>query len=124
MQKLVRIALVACVLGLIAPSAAVAQVAPGQALPSDLFTAIDLAQLTNVRVDLAKPDCTIRPSDCADVDVLDTLDGFNVDARVSIPFSGPIDLSTVGPGTVFLADPHGRRITLDRFVWTPATNTL
>ena len=56
--------------------------------------------------------------------MLNTLDGFNVDARVSIPFSGPIDLTTVTPDTVFLVDPQGHRTALDRLVWTAATNTL
>ena len=56
--------------------------------------------------------------------MLNTLDGFSVDARVSIPFSGPIDLSTVTPDTVFLVDSHGDRTPLDRLVWTAATHTL
>ena len=49
-----------------------------------------------------------RPSDCADVAVLNTLDGFNVQPRLSIPFSGPIDVSTVSSDTVFLADSSRR----------------
>jgi hypothetical protein len=124
MLQLLRSALVACALMLILPSLALAGVKPGQPFPTNLDTKIDLTQLTGLRVALPKPDCTTHPSDCADIDVLNTLDGFNVDARVSIPFSGPIDLTTVTPDSVFLVDRNGQRTPLDRLVWTPATNTL
>jgi Bacterial Ig-like domain len=123
-SQLVRIVLLAFALVLTAPSLALAAVGTGQPFPSDRFTVIDKSQLTGLRVALPKPSCVTNPSDCADVDVLNTLDGFNVDARVSIPFSGPIDLSTVTPATVFLTDRKGRRVPLDRLVWTAATNTL
>jgi hypothetical protein len=124
MPQLLRSAVVACVLLLALPAVALAGVQPGQPFPTNLDTTIDLTQLTGLRVALPKPDCATHPSDCSDIDVLNTLDGFNVDARVSIPFSGPIDLSTVTPDTVFLVDAHGQRTSLDRLVWTPATNTL
>jgi Big-like domain-containing protein len=95
-----------------------------QPFPSNLFTELDLAQATGLRVDLPKPDCAVRPSDCADIDVLNTLDGFNVQPRISIPFSGPIDLATVSSDTVFLLGPSGRRIGINQIVWEPAANTL
>jgi hypothetical protein len=124
MPQLLRSAVVACALLLALPAIALAGVQPGQPFPTNLDTTIDLTQLTGLRVALPKPDCATHPSDCSDIDVLNTLDGFNVDARVSIPFSGPIDLSTVTPDTVFLVDAHGQRTSLDRLVWTAATNTL
>jgi len=126
MPKLLRFALVACTLALALglPALARAGVQPEQPFPTNLDTRFDPTQLTGLRVALSKPDCATHPSDCADIDVLNTLDGFNVDARVSIPFSGPIKLSTVTPDTVFLVDLHGQRLPLDRLVWTPATNTL
>ena len=123
-QQLLRSAVVACALFLALPALALAGVQPGQPFPTNLDTQIDLTQLTGLRVALPKPDCTTHPSDCADIDVLNTLDGFSVDARVSIPFSGTIDLSTVTPDTVFLVDAQGRRTALDRLVWTDATDTL
>ena len=93
MSQLLRSAVVACAVALALPTLALAGVKPGQAFPTNLDTTIDLTQLTGLRVSLPKPDCTTHPSDCSDIDVLNTLDGFSVDARVSIPFSGPIDLS-------------------------------
>jgi hypothetical protein len=121
---MIRAALLACSLLLAAPSLALGAVGVGQPFPSDRLTAIDKTNLTGLRVALPKPNCAAFPSDCADVDVLNTLDGFNVDARVSIPFSGPVDLTTVTPETVFLTDRKGNRVALDRLVWTPATSTL
>src|SRR5262249_19127123 len=80
----------------------------GGPFPSDRFTVADASQLTNRRVDLPLPDAASRPSDYADLGVINTLDGFNLQPRLSIPFSGPIDVTTVNSGTVFLiklADP-------------------
>lgn len=74
----------------------------GGPFPSDLFTVADPSHNTGLRVNLPKPNCTVRPSDCADLDVINTLDGFNVQPRLSIPFSGPIDVNTVTSETVFL----------------------
>jgi len=98
--------------------------------PSDRFTVDDHDQKTGVRVNLPKPNCVQRPSDCADIDVINTLDGFNLQPRLSIPFSGPIDVSTVNSQTVFLVrlghrhGPHGDPVGINQIVWDPATNTL
>ena len=124
MPQFLRSALLAAALLLVAPTYAFAAVQAQQPFPSNLQTTIDLTQLTGLRVALPKPNCAVHVSDCQDIDVLNTLDGFNVDARVSIPFSEAIDLHTVTPSTVFLVDPSGVRHPLDRFVWTEATHTL
>jgi hypothetical protein len=124
MPQFLRSALLAAALLLVAPTYALAAVQAGQPSPSNLSTTADPTQRTGLRVDLPKPDCAVQVSACQDIDVLNTLDGFNVDARISIPFSGPIDLGTVTPSTVFLVDPSGTRHPLDRLVWTAATNTL
>jgi hypothetical protein len=122
MRSLLTAALIA--LSLVVPGTALAAVKAGQPFPSNLFTTTDRTQVTGLRVDLPKPDCAVRPSDCADVDVLNTLDGFNIQPRISIPFSGPIDLATVSSETVFLIGPHGRRVGINQVVWEPAANTL
>jgi Big-like domain-containing protein len=96
----------------------------GQPFPSNLYTVPDASQLTGLRVDLPKPDCATHPSDCADVDVLNTLDGFNIQPRISIPFSGPIDLSTVSSSTVFLVGPGDHVVGINQAEWEPAANTL
>jgi hypothetical protein len=99
--------------------------------PSNLFTVLDFSQNTFRRVHLAKPACTpvIR---CDDIDVLNTLDGFNIQPRLSIPFSGPIDVSTVNSESVFLVSlgsttgrgSIGDKVGINQIVWDPASNTL
>ena len=70
--------------------------------PSDRFTVADASQLTHRRINLPLPDASTRPSDYADVSVINTLDGFNLQPRLSVSFSGPIDVTTVNSATVFL----------------------
>ena len=100
--------------------------------PSDRFTRLDFSQNTFRRVRLPKPDCSARPSDCADIDVLNTLDGFNVQPRITVPFTGAIDVNTVNSETVFLinlgdtrsGDGFGQRVGINQVSWNPGTNTL
>ncbi len=101
--------------------------------PSDRFTVPDSQQNTNQRVNLPLPDCTTHPSDCLDVALLNQLDGFNTQPRISIPFDGAIDPFTVTSETVFLlrignlSDPagiHPQTIGINQVVWDPATLTL
>src|SRR5207248_1391139 len=100
-------------------------------LPSDFYTVDDPSHNTGVRVNLPKANCATRPSDCADIDVLNTLDGANLQPRISVPFSGPINVATVNSGNVFflsLGDTLGGRggqvVGINQIVWDPATNTL
>jgi hypothetical protein len=111
----------------------------GSPFPSDRFTVEDRSHLTGLRVDLPKPDCAVRPSDCADLDVLNTLDGFNLQPRLAIPFTGPIDPATATSDAIFLVrltDRHDRHdghhgrwhrrrvVGINQVVWDPPTNTL
>jgi hypothetical protein len=83
----------------------------------------------------------VRPSDCEDLRVINTLDGFSADPRLSIPFDGLIDLTTVTSETVFLVRlgstfcdgddacddvgvDGGHVVGINQVVWDPATNTL
>jgi hypothetical protein len=105
----------------------------GSPFPSDRFTVPDPDQNTGLRVNLPKPDCASHPSECADLTVINTLDGFHVQPRVSIPFSAPIDVNTASSRTVFLVNlgdtlseaPPSRRVTgINQIVWDVATTTL
>ena len=61
------------------------------------------------------------------ITVLNTLDGFSLQPRLSIPFSGPIDVSSVSSSDFFLVDASGgagKLIGINQVVWEPATNTL
>jgi len=101
--------------------------------PSDRFTVADSSQLTGRRVDLPLPDRVTRPSDYDDISVINTLDGFNLQPRLTVAFSGPIDVTTVNSNTVFLIkleDPTapgvggGQVVGINQTVWDVATNTL
>ena len=101
--------------------------------PSDLFTVADRSHNTKLRVNLPFPDCNVHVSDCDDLHVINTLDGFNLQPRLSIPFSGPIDVTTVTSETVFLVNlgstrPRGhcdsQVVGINQLVWDPDTNTL
>jgi hypothetical protein len=101
--------------------------------PSDRFTVVDSSQLTGRRVDLPLPDRAARPSDYDDISVTNTLDGFNLQPRLSVAFSGPIDVSTVSSNTVFLVklgdttsatDSVGQVVGINQTVWDVASNTL
>jgi hypothetical protein len=106
--------------------------------PSDRFTVLDNQQLTGLRVNLALPNCATNPSDCADITLLNQLDGFNLQPRLSIPFDGAIDPSTANSNTIFLVQVpssfkvdgdvlHGFQpniIGINQIVWDPASLTL
>lgn len=112
----------------------------GAPFPSDRFTVTDPNHNTGLRVDLPKPDCQQRPSDCDDVGVINTLDGFNVQPRLSIPFDGVIDVHSVSSETVFLVKlicphtddaveecdegPAPHRVGINQIVLDTLTNTL
>jgi hypothetical protein len=102
--------------------------------PSDVFTVADRTQNTGRRMNLPYPDCTIRVSDCDDLGVVNTLDGFGLQTRLSIPFDGSIDVNTATGETVFLislgstidraGDPPGTLIGINQIVWDTFTDTL
>ena len=94
--------------------------------PSDIFTVADPVQKTGRRVNLPYPDCSVRVSDCHDLEVINTLDGFGLQPRLSIPFDGAIDPDSVNSDSVFLVGlaPRGSRIGINQVVWDPATLTL
>jgi Bacterial Ig-like domain len=101
--------------------------------PSDFFTVSDPSQNTGLRVNLPKPDCNARPSDCQDIEVLNQLDGFSAQTRLEIPFDEAIDPATVNSSTVFFVSlgdvvpggaAGGKRIGVNQVVWDPASLTL
>jgi hypothetical protein len=92
--------------------------------PANRFTVADPRQVTGRRVKLPMPHCTHRTySICDGVRLLNTLDGFDLQPRVYIPFSGPIDLATVTPFTVHVTG-HDGRAGIYEIVLDPKTHIL
>jgi hypothetical protein len=84
-------------------------------------------------VNMPSPDCAVRVTDCQDVELLNTLDGFNLQPRLRVPFDGPIDPTTVNSSNMYLVklgdttqalDGYGTLIGVNQLLWDPATNTL
>jgi hypothetical protein len=105
----------------------------GSPFPSDRFSVLEFKNLTYRRVNLPAPDCAVRVSDCQDVELLNTLDGFNLQPRLRVPFSGAIDPASVNSSNMYLVklgdttqplDGYGTVIGVNQIVWDPLTNTL
>src|SRR5688572_16828926 len=103
--------------------------------PTDRFTVRAWHNNTFRRVNLPKPDCAASAAkalECADIDVINELDGFSTQPRITIPFTGPIDPASVSSDTVYLVNlgdtltlrGFGDRVGINQMVWDPATNTL
>jgi Bacterial Ig-like domain len=100
--------------------------------PSDRYTVREWGNQTFRRVNLPTPDCAVRVSDCEDIAVINTLDGFSTQPRITVPFTGAIDPASVSSDTVFLinlgdvqsARGFGARVGINQRLWDPATNTL
>src|SRR3989442_1105789 len=58
----------------------------GAPFPSDLYAVADAGSRTGRRVNMPLPGCTTHPSDCNDLAVVNTMDGFNLLTSISIPF--------------------------------------
>ena len=104
----------------------------GSPFPSNRYTVFDGSQNTLRRVQLPKPDCAVRVSDCQDIDVINTLDGFSTQPRITVPFTGDIDVSTVNSDTIYLVNlgdtltlhGFGDRVGINQVLWDPPTKTL
>jgi hypothetical protein len=95
--------------------------------PADWLTVPDRAQRTGLRIADPSVRCTLGRSTCDDLKLLGELDGFDLEPRLALRFTGPIDLGSVTPRSVFLvrlvAGPP--EVTgVDRLVWDPGTHTL
>lgn len=102
--------------------------------PTDFLTTSDGAQRTFRRVNLPMPDCNTRPSDCGEVRLINSLDGFSPNARLTVRFSGAINPETLKGGLSYVwlnqlqagrqpVKPEGTLTAANQVVYDPATNT-
>ena len=93
--------------------------------PSDAFTVPDAAQSTGKRVALPTEGCdALGRSLCDDLVLINQLDGFDLQPRVTLPFSGPVDLLSVTPATVYVEAPDRTRTGLVQLVFDPVSDTV
>ena len=94
-------------------------------MPSNLFTVADAAQLTGIRVNLPVPACSsANYSICDNLRLLNLQDGFDLRPRVTVPFSGPIDIASVTSADFYVTGPNGFRTPIIQLVWDPHANVL
>ena len=117
-------------LGLVAV-APVASAAPAvrivSAFPDDRLTVPDHAQLTGRRVALPLVDCQVRATACDVARLLNELDGFDLDPRLSLAFDRAVDpLAVAAATTVERVRGPGPALEtgVDRVVYDPGTRTL
>ena len=103
--------------------------------PTDALTAADDTQKTGRRVNMPLPDYTAGRSDCENLRVLNRYDGFSLNPRLRVRFSGAIDVNTLRDGIFLVAlqnltneeyslRPAGGAISINQAIYDPATNTV
>src|SRR5687767_3134691 len=102
--------------------------------PNDFLTTPDDRQVTGRRVALPLPDCQARPGDCAEIRLINQFDGFHVNPRFTVRFSGPIDPSTLRGGIEYIwldqvqtgrfpVQLTGHRTSINQVIYDPSTRT-
>src|SRR5437016_5564620 len=145
----VKALMVGACLGLSIPAASQAAAAPPVAVergdhygsrifPDNAFTVADSSQVTGRRVNfrqgvdfpsvggMIQPACTTADySICDAFSQLNKLDGFDLQPRVTVPFTGAISLASVSASDFYIANDQGASISgLRQLTFDPATNTL
>jgi len=106
--------------------------------PDDAFTVADPAQVTGRRVHFVQgldyplvggsiqPSCTSATySICDGFSELNTLDGFDLQPRVVVPFTNAIDINSVDDSNFYITDDAGTFVSgLRQLTFDPATHTL
>lgn len=141
MNRLIGLAAAtACVLtsGIMAPAALAAPTVVVQGdhygariFPDDFFTVADAGQVTGLRVNFRGagvdyPACdSTNYSICDAFAMLNHLDGFDLQPRVTVPFTGAVDLATIDDGGFYITDDAGTFVSgMRQLVLDPAANTL
>lgn len=101
--------------------------------PTNFLTTPDPRQRTGLRVSLPLVDCATRSSDCAELALLNQLDGFNQNARLTLRFTAAIQPESLRDN-VFIAwldplpgrypvYPAGKLSPVNELVYDPSTHT-
>ena len=104
----------------------------GSPFPSNRFTVREWSNKSLRRVNLPTPNCAVQVSDCQDIAVINTLDGFSTQPRITVPFTGAIDPASVTSDTVFLLNLGdvqtgrglGNKVGINQRLWDPVTKTM
>jgi hypothetical protein len=95
--------------------------------PTDQLTEADPRQLTGRRVHLSLVNCVEAPSTCDEISLLNGLDGWSVNPRMTLAFTGRVALDSITRSSVFvlpLGNDASEPVGLSRLVWDPEGRTL
>src|SRR4051794_9601634 len=94
--------------------------------PANYFSVRDKKQLTGRHVRIKHKRCTSATySICDSYAQLSKLDGFDLQPRVTVPFTGTIKLDSVNDSDFFIATTKGKFVSaLRQLTWDPKTRTL
>ena len=95
-----------------------------QVFPTDALTVPDPEQLTGRRIDLPRPDCEARRTDCHTVRLLNQLDGFDLDPRLALTFDADVDPYAVAASTRITREGGSWSTGVDRVVYDAETHTV
>jgi hypothetical protein len=102
--------------------------------PTNYFTLADPAQKTGLRVALPVDNCQSPTGDCAELNLLNQLDGFHLQPRITVKFTAGINPDTLRDG-IFLVwmetawsrpfelGSAGKITPVNQLQWDPTTNT-
>ena len=94
--------------------------------PSNALTVPSEVQQTGLQVNLPMPaGCTVvsAAAQCVNTQLLNQLDGFSVNPRIMVCFSGPVDVTTLRDGISITRVTSGASsIAIDQVILDPATN--
>jgi pimeloyl-ACP methyl ester carboxylesterase len=91
--------------------------------PADALTVADPAQLTGLRINLPLPNCQAEPSTCQEIAQVNALDGFSLEPRIRLRFSGAINPETLRSGVFLVSAGLGQIVGINAVMYDPATNT-
>ncbi|MDQ6848053.1 MAG: Ig-like domain-containing protein [Candidatus Dormibacteraeota bacterium] len=99
--------------------------------PDNFFTVADSAQVTGMRVNFRGagvdfPACTSANfSVCDTFAMLNKLDGFDLQPRVTVPLTGAVDLASVDDSNFYITDDIGQFVSgMRQLVFDPGSNTM
>ncbi len=98
--------------------------------PDNFFTVPDATEVTGLRVNFREgidfPTCdSTNYSICDAFAMLNNLDGFDLQPRVTVPLTGAVKLSSVDDSDFYITDANGVFVSgLRQLVFDPASNTL
>ena len=94
--------------------------------PTNYLTIVNPTQNTGVQINLPLPvGCSVVPTsaECTNTLLLNQLDGFSVNPRITVCFSGPVDVNTLRSGISFTpVEQSAASIGINQVIFDPASN--